>query len=133
MTLPDFVGAKKALEVIEKIPTVAKQKAHIDFLNDQLKFAQEEIAKLKEERAELLQESQRLSRLLHELEAKEQFVDGGVCLFRKSNGKINDTPLCHKCKLPMSHVDPQYWMCSGCEAIFAHTEIQAAKRKIQQS
>ncbi|MDR1659817.1 MAG: hypothetical protein LBR94_05690 [Desulfovibrio sp.] len=126
-------GIDKAISLLRDAPTVAAQKAHIDWLHDQLSVAEKRMREINEENTALLHENRDLRKRLEESTPKADYYDGGICLFKvDKDGNIGRTPLCHKCKLPIAQLPMkrQAWMCTGCKAVFGHGAIQSAKAKI---
>jgi predicted nucleic acid-binding Zn ribbon protein len=126
-------GIDKALSLLKDAPTVAAQKAHIDWLHDQLSAAEKRMREISDENTELLRENRDLRKRLEEATPKDNYYDGGICLFKiDKDGNIGRTPLCHKCKLPIAQLPMKrdVYMCTGCKAVFGQGAIQAAKEKI---
>jgi hypothetical protein len=108
-------------------------KEHRKWLKAQIKERDEKIAKLEHENLDLVHEKLALAKKVETLMSRGKHINGGICLFRvKDNGKIDKTPLCHKCKLPIvqSPMDREAWVCSGCEAVFTRQAIRSAQKAV---
>ena len=115
-------GIEKALELLRAAPTVAAQKAHLDWLRDQLHAAEKYKIKLEEENLSLLCENKDLHSELAVLKAQKQHIDLGS--FLVSPNALSWTVLCPRCHKPLSQEGVNYH-CRPCQ--YTVSVIKVAK------
>lgn len=120
----------EALDAIAGFRSGKIKDAQIDLLEVEIRQAADKIRELEEENSKLRKENTRLSGMVVD---EKDFVDAGVCLFKRDkDGSIDNTPLCIKCRLPIvqkpkSRVE---YSCIGCKAVFGFGAIISARRKV---
>lgn len=116
-------GIDKALELLGSAPTVAAQKAHLDWLREQLTEAEKKLKALEEENTQLRAE-------LENHKANDPYLDMVSCLFKRgSDGEYSDIPLCPSCKRPFSKLGGVNVGCGTCGIKLHVAEIAKAKQK----
>lgn len=126
-------GIKETLNIAKDAQTLPVLRERLELAKEQLTIAEKKIADLESENTELLRENRTLRKQVDTAAKEPEYFDAGICLFKKSSdGTIARTPICQKCKLPISQnaLNRATWLCTGCKAIFNHAEIQVAKSKL---
>ena len=107
-------GIDKTLELLRGAPTVAAQKAHLDWLKDQLTEVEKKLKALEDENTQLLRENRALRTELDGLKKADQYLDLVSCAVKMGpDGKYADIPLCPSCKKPYSTMGAKY-VCGTC-------------------
>ena len=120
----------EALDAIAGFRSGKIKDAQIDLLELEIRQADKKIRELEEENSALRKENVRLSGMIVD---DKDFVDAGICLFKKNkDGSVDNTPLCVKCRLPIvqkpkSRVE---YTCIGCKAVFGFGAILSARNKL---
>ncbi len=123
-------GVEKALSLLGSAPTVAAQKAHLDWLREQLLAAEKKYADLESENTQLLRENRELQKELSVLKKEVEYLDLGMCVLKANPaGGYFDTPLCPSCKKPLSKFATGHLVCGSCAIKLDPMAVNAAVKK----
>ena len=124
-------GVEKALSLLGSAPTVAAQKAHLDWLREQLLVAEKKYADLENENTQLLRENRGLQKELSTLKKEAEYLDLGVCSLKtNSDGGYEKTPLCPTCKRPLSKGMLGKYFCGPCDYHVSIMEVDASIKSL---
>ena len=126
-----FDAAKEIINNIKEAKSIEAAQIHIGYLQEKLADVEKKVASLESENADILRENIELKKQLESIKKDEQYLDLGMCLIKKNpQGGYFDTPLCTKCKNPLSHADfAGKSFCDPCKVFLESTTVNAAVKK----
>lgn len=134
------IAVQKAFDALGELPTVAAQKAHLDFLRDKYAHAERDIMNLQKENLDLIRvvsaTKERLSvaeKKLDELTFQTVLADIGPCKVKVDNNRtVLPGYYCPECGIYMDrgHYSwgPDHLICQACKHIHVLGETADAAR-----